>query len=61
VSGVRPNGEAWALTVQGVHRTVPALLQAIERSGADLSRLATHDATLEDVFVDLTGRSLRDG
>jgi ABC-2 type transport system ATP-binding protein len=61
VSGVRPNGEAWALTVQGVHRTVPALLQAIERSGADLSRLATHDATLEDVLVDLPGGRLRVG
>ena len=61
VSGLRRNGAGWALTARGVHRTVPALLQALERSGSDLVGLATHDATLEDVFVHLTGRRLRDG
>ena len=60
VSGVRRNGDGWALTARGVHRTVPALLGRLERDGAELSRLATHDATLEDLFVHLTGRSLRD-
>ena len=29
--------------------------------GAQLTALATHHATLEDVFLHLTGRSLRDG
>jgi len=33
---------------------------ALERRGAELSLLATHHATLEDVFVSLTGRQLRD-
>jgi len=33
----------------------------LERRGAELSMLATHNATLEDVFVSLTGRQLRDG
>ncbi len=61
VSGVRGNGDTWALTVHGVHVTVPALLARLARDGVDLARLATHDATLEDVFVHLTGRSLRDG
>ncbi len=61
VSGVRNNGDGWALTARGVHRTVPALLARLERDGAELSRLATHDATLDDLFVHLTGRSLRGG
>jgi hypothetical protein len=32
----------------------------LEASGASLSLLTTHSATLEDVFVKLTGRHLRD-
>jgi hypothetical protein len=39
---------------------VPALLAEVSRSGAELGRLSTHHATLEDVFVALTGRTLRD-
>ncbi len=49
-----------ALTVKEVHRAVPLLLQAVERQGAELTLLTTHHATLEDVFVSLTGRHLRD-
>ena len=50
----------WRLTVREVHVTVPALLAALAESGAVVSRLTTHHATLEDVFVALTGRTLRD-
>ena len=50
----------WALTVDRVHVTVPALLAHLDAAGAPLERLATHGATLEDVFVALTGRHLRD-
>jgi ABC-2 type transport system ATP-binding protein len=32
----------------------------LEQTGRTLTRLATHRATLEDVFVSLTGRQLRD-
>jgi len=60
VRAVRRGAERTALTVAEVHRTVPALLGLVERSGAELSLLATHHATLEDVFVALTGRQLRD-
>ncbi|MBI5070453.1 MAG: ABC transporter ATP-binding protein [Deltaproteobacteria bacterium] len=55
----RRNG-AFALTVDRVHRTVPALLGELDGAGARLDRLSTHSATLEDVFVALTGRRLRD-
>src|SRR5213082_1245772 len=60
VRAVRPAPDRTALTVAEVHRAVPALLVLLERRGAALSLLATHHATLEDVFVTLTGRQLRD-
>ena len=60
VRAVRPGTDRTALTVAEVHRAVPALLGLLERCGVELSLLATHHATLEDVFVALTGRQLRD-
>jgi ABC-2 type transport system ATP-binding protein len=48
------------LTVAELHRTVPALLAALKERNVVLSKLTTHHATLEDVFVSLTGRHLRD-
>jgi ABC-2 type transport system ATP-binding protein len=43
-----------------LHHTVPALLLELERQSLPLTELRTHSATLEDVFVALTGRHLRD-
>ena len=43
-----------------LHRVVPALLQELRRLNVPLTELRTHSATLEDVFVSLTGRHLRD-
>ena len=43
-----------------IHRVVPALLAELQRRGAMLAELRTHTATLEDLFVALTGRHLRD-
>ena len=51
----------WRLTVREVHRTVPALLAMLADRGAAPNHLTTHHATLEDVFMALTGRRLRDG
>ena len=45
------------LSASEVHLAVPALLAALEASGAPLSLLTTHSATLEDVFVSLTGQA----
>ena len=53
------DGQRPLFTVAHVHRAVPALLALVERQGAELSLLATHHATLDDVFVALTGRQLR--
>ncbi len=60
VKAVRPGPDRTALTVGEVHRAVPALLALLEHHGAELSMLTTHHATLEDVFMSLTGRQLRD-
>jgi ABC-2 type transport system ATP-binding protein len=55
----RRNG-TYHLQVEELHRAMPALLQELRRQGAQLAELKTHSATLEDVFVSLTGRHLRD-
>jgi ABC-2 type transport system ATP-binding protein len=46
--------------VTALHYAVPALLDELGRQGAPLTELRTHSASLEDVFVALTGRRLRD-
>jgi ABC-2 type transport system ATP-binding protein len=64
VRGVRRTGTdgdgLWELRVAELHRTVPALLGELARRGLHLAQLRTHSATLEDVFVHLTGRQLRE-
>jgi ABC-2 type transport system ATP-binding protein len=60
VLGARPLAGGYELQVGALHRAVPALLGLLAQRGLMLSRLATHSATLEDVFVSLTGRQLRD-
>ena len=60
VRDARQEAGAWALATSEVHLTVPALLAHLDAAGAALTSLATHSATLEDVFVSLTGRHLRE-
>jgi ABC-2 type transport system ATP-binding protein len=60
VEGVAHEDGRFRLTVREVHRALPALLSGLAERGAAVSQLATHHATLEDVFVALTGRTLRD-
>jgi len=50
-----------ALSVAEPHRALPALLDYTRQTQRELSSLTTRHATLEDVFVTLTGRHLRDG
>ncbi|MGB2712866.1 MAG: ABC transporter ATP-binding protein [Vicinamibacterales bacterium] len=61
VEAVAQEAGAWRLTVREVHRAVPALLAMLSERGAEPTQLTTHHATLEDVFMSLTGRRLRDG
>ena len=48
------------LSVSHLHQAVPLIFQSLQRQDLYLSEFKTHSATLEDVFVGLTGRNLRD-
>jgi ABC-2 type transport system ATP-binding protein len=60
VQGARVTNGEFELSVGELHRAVPALLSALAERNLELSKLTTHSATLEDVFVHLTGRQLRE-
>jgi ABC-2 type transport system ATP-binding protein len=60
VRSVRARNGGYSLTVFDIASVLPALLAEIGRQKAELITLTTHQATLEDVFVSLTGRMLRD-
>ena len=60
VTRARADGATLELTSRELRRTIPVLLALVERRGVKLAELRTHSATLEDVFVSLTGRHLRD-
>jgi ABC-2 type transport system ATP-binding protein len=60
VESVREDEGLIALNVKQPHLTIPALLDAIDREGGQLQHLTTRQASLEDVFVRLTGRHLRE-
>jgi ABC-2 type transport system ATP-binding protein len=60
VQAARRAGAGWALTVERTHVAIPALLALLDARGVPLDALSTHRASLEDVFVTLTGRKLRD-
>jgi ABC-2 type transport system ATP-binding protein len=57
---LRRHGPNWRLAVDSLTESVPPVLAMVERSGARLLHLSTHSATLEDLFVSLTGRALRE-
>jgi ABC-2 type transport system ATP-binding protein len=76
VADANPDGDAWrtlpgvesvrhdnglvCLNVREPHLTIPALLDAVTKQGKQLLHLTTRQASLEDVFVRLTGRHLRE-
>ena len=60
VESVREDDGLVALNVKQPHLTIPALLDAIEKQRSELQHLTTRQASLEDVFVRLTGRHLRE-
>ena len=61
VEQIREERCRWHVQARAPHTVIPAVLAEVSRSGATLTELRTHSATLEDVFVALTGRHLRDG
>jgi ABC-2 type transport system ATP-binding protein len=60
VDSVRHDDGMVCLSVREPHRTIPALLDRVDKLAEQLEHLSTRQASLEDVFVRLTGRHLRD-
>jgi ABC-2 type transport system ATP-binding protein len=60
VGEVRREGAALTIVVTDTQASVAALLAHLDRVGVELDSLQTHSPTLEDVFVALTGKHLRD-
>ncbi len=60
VESVRREDSSVCLSVREPHLTIPALLDVIASDGHRLEHLSTRQASLEDVFVKLTGRHLRE-
>ena len=60
VRGVGRDGDRWQLGAEALQETLPALMRFAEEAGVAPVSVTTHAATLEDVFVSLTGRRLRD-
>jgi ABC-2 type transport system ATP-binding protein len=61
VRSARKDADHFCLSVTEPHIALPALLEWLRQGGQRLSSLHTRHASLEDVFVTLTGRHLRDG
>jgi ABC-2 type transport system ATP-binding protein len=55
-----PRGDGYTLSVKELHRALPGLLSLVAARGATLVHLSTRQATLDDVFLAFTGRSLRE-
>jgi len=60
VRSARAQNGSVTLEATELHRVLPALLAHLRDQNTSISELRTHSATLEDVFVSLTGRHLRD-
>jgi ABC-2 type transport system ATP-binding protein len=60
VKSAHRQADALLLTVDEPHVALPAILDLVRARGVQLTTLTTRNATLEDVFVSLTGRHLRD-
>jgi ABC-2 type transport system ATP-binding protein len=54
------SGDSVVIAVTAAHRTLPALLDFLASRNLELAQLTTRHASLEDVFVTMTGRHLRD-
>ena len=60
VTRTRPVDGGLELHVRGVDRLVPRIVLAAERGGFDLVDISISEPSLETVFINLTGKELRD-
>ena len=52
--------DAVMLAINGTQGVLPAVVQIAERHGIAVTDLSVHETTLEDVFITLTGKDLRE-
>jgi ABC-2 type transport system ATP-binding protein len=57
---VRAKGDGFALSINEPHVALPALIARLTERGVEPTRLVSRTATLDDVFLSLTGRNLRE-
>jgi ABC-2 type transport system ATP-binding protein len=57
---VRAKGDGLALSIDEPHVALPALVARLGERGVEPTRLVSRTATLDDVFLSLTGRTLRE-
>lgn len=60
VHRVEKREQQWILMVNDSTRTLPGILSTLSVQGMRVDSVSTHQATLEDVFVRLTGKGLGD-
>ena len=60
VQSVRQENSTYSLSVEEPHIALPQLMNHLQRTGRQFATLTTRHATLEDVFVTLTGRHLQE-
>jgi ABC-2 type transport system ATP-binding protein len=59
-SAIEVRGDRWEIPTPDPKTLLPRLLTALEEEALDYGQMHIRRATLEDVFLDLTGRSLRE-
>jgi ABC-2 type transport system ATP-binding protein len=59
-TGIDVRGDAWEIPTRDPKALLPRLLTAIEQERLEYDQVHVRRPTLEDVFLQLTGRSLRD-
>jgi ABC-2 type transport system ATP-binding protein len=59
INAHRMEGGFHHVSVAELHGTVPNIFSALAAQNIELTEFRTHSASLEDVFVSLTGRTLR--
>jgi ABC-2 type transport system ATP-binding protein len=57
---LRVRGDGFVLSIDGPHVALPALVARLGERGVRPTRLVSRTATLDDVFLSLTGRTLRE-
>jgi ABC-2 type transport system ATP-binding protein len=60
VTRTRPLEDGLELHMQGTERLIPRIVMSAERGGFELMDVSVAEPTLETVFINLTGKELRD-